>query len=77
MVALAQDCRVPKYPFLCAPVGFDEHVAHRLAELVDGAPRYAVLPLDVFRWARAQGEPITAQEALERYELEEPGELAA
>lgn len=71
MVALASDCRVPKYPFRSAPVGFDEPIAHRLAELAPGGPKYAVLPLAVFDWARAQGEPMSVERALRDYKPEE------
>ena len=66
-VVLAEDVRQTKYHY-CGADGFDgytlEH-AERLAAPVPGQRQsYAVLPVDVHRWARAQGKPIGVKAAI-------------
>jgi hypothetical protein len=72
-VVCAEDVRQPKYLF-CGAESFDgyplEH-AERLAAPVPGQEnRYAVVPLEVHRWARAQGEPLSPKAAMAGYEKE-------
>jgi hypothetical protein len=72
-VVYAEDVRQPKYLF-CGAESFDgyplEH-AERLAAPVPGQEsRYAVLPLDVHRWARSKGEPMSPKAALAGFEKE-------
>jgi hypothetical protein len=72
-VVYAEDVRQPKYLF-CGAESFDgyplEH-AERLAAPVPGQQsRYAVLPLDVHRWARSKGEPMSPKAALAGFEKE-------
>ena len=72
-VVYADDVRQPKYLY-CGAESFDgyplEH-AERLAAPVPGQQnRYAVVPLEVHRWARAQGEPLSPKTAIAAYEKE-------
>ena len=72
-VVLLEDVRQVKYLY-CGAESFDgyplEH-AERLAAPVPGQPQsYTVLPLEVHRWARAQGEPLSAKAAMSGYEKE-------
>ena len=61
------DARILKYPAAADPFGFTPEHAVSLAEPVPNQRPYAVIPVDVFRWARAQGRPMTAREALRDY----------
>ena len=66
-VVFADDVRQTKYLY-CGAESFDgyplEH-AERLAAPVPGQEsRYTVLPIEVHRWARAQGEPMSAKAAI-------------
>ena len=71
-VVREDDCRIPKYLFSEAADGFGKEHAVELAYHVKGQrARYAVVPLAVHRWARNQGRPLTAQEAVNQYEPEE------
>jgi hypothetical protein len=72
-VVYAEDVRQPKYLY-CGAESFDgyplEH-AERLAAPVPGQEaRYAVLPIDVHRWARGKGEPMTPKTAIAAFEKE-------
>ena len=70
-VVKTDDARQGKYLW-CAYEGVTLEHAERLAAPVPGQEqRYTVIPVDVHRWARAQGEPITAQKATAAYEPEE------
>jgi len=73
-VVFVDDVRQPKYLY-CGSESFDgyplEH-AERLAAPVPGQEqRYTVIALDVHRWARGQGEPMTAKAAIAAYKAEE------
>lgn len=69
------DARRGKYLW-CAYEGITLEHAERLAAPVPGqAERYTVIPVDVHRWAREQGEPLTAKAAMQGYE--EASDVAA
>jgi hypothetical protein len=73
-VARIDDVRQSKYLY-CDNEGFEgyalEH-AERLAAPVPGqAVKYTVVPLEVHRWARSTGTPLTVSEAVKGYEEEQ------
>lgn len=70
-VVREDDIRQPKYLYAEAAEGFDKAHAEELALYVKGqTARYTVVPLEVHRWARAKGEPISPQAALAAYRSE-------
>ncbi len=70
-VVLREDCRRGKYLWAEHAEGFDRAHAEQLAEPVHGQrDRYTVVPLEVHRWARAKGEPMSADKALSHYRAE-------
>jgi hypothetical protein len=72
-VVREDDVRIPKYLFSEAAEGFDRAHAEELAYHVTGQrTRYAVVPLEVHRWARAKGEPLSPQAALAAFRGENP-----
>ncbi len=65
----ADDCRVPKYLVNGNPAGFERQLADNLAKRAHPEQReYTVVEVEVFVWARAQGEPISAAKAVSSYE---------
>jgi hypothetical protein len=55
-----------------SPGGFERQLAENLAKRAHPNQReYAVVEVEVFVWARAQGEPISAAKAVSSYEPEE------
>ena len=69
VVVEANDCRVPKYLVNGTPAGFEKPLAENLARRAHPDQReYTVVDVDVFVWARAQGEPISAAKAAVSYE---------
>ena len=59
-VVLRTDARIPKYLYSEAADGFTRQHAEDLAAPVDGQEaKYAVVPLEVHRFARKMGEPLT------------------
>ncbi len=74
VVVEADDCRVPKYLVNGRPAGFERQLADSLAERAHPSQRkYTVVAVDVFVWARAQGEPITAARAAAEFVAQEDG----
>jgi hypothetical protein len=72
VVVEANDCRVPKYLVNGSPAGFERQLAENLAKRAHANQReYTVVEVEVFVWARAQGEPISAAMAVSSYEPEE------
>ncbi len=69
-----QDVRILKYGARHDPFGFTPEHAARLAEPVPDQRPYEVVPVAVFKWARAQGRPMTAREALRDFVPEQEGE---
>lgn len=70
-VVLQADCRQGKYLFAEEADGFSLEHAQALASPAGQRETYSVVPLEVHRWARAQGEPISAQKAVNRFAQEE------
>jgi hypothetical protein len=71
-VVSVRDARVPKYlvPANEDADGFTPEQAARLAERVPGQREiYTTVPIEVFRFARAMGEPISPPMAVAAYEL--------
>lgn len=62
-----EDVRILKYPAAADPFGFTPEHAAKLAEPVANQRPYEVVPVAVFRWARAQGRPMSAREAMRDY----------
>lgn len=74
-VVREDDCRIPKYLFSEAADGFGREHAERLAYHVRGqTARYVVVPLEVHRYARQQGQPLTPQAAQAAYDAQKPEE---
>jgi len=70
-VVHTDDARRGKYLW-CAYEGVNYEHAERLAAPVPGQIHaYTVIPVDVHRWARGQGEPMTAKAAIAAYKAEE------
>lgn len=68
-VVRTDDARQGKYLW-CAYEGVTLEHAERLAAPVPGqAQRYSVVPVEVHRFAREMGEPVTAPKAIHCYEL--------
>lgn len=68
VVCEQQDCRRPKYLVNDSPAGFERELAdHLAARAHPGQPEYTVVPVEVFTWARAAGEPMSAQRAVELF----------
>lgn len=75
VVVEANDCRVPKYLVNGQAAGFEKALALTLAARAHpGQTEYTVVEVDVFRWARALGEPISAQKALQDFVPKGEGE---
>lgn len=75
VVVEAADCRVPKYLIGGKPAGFEKPLALTLAARAHpGQPEYTVVEVDVFRWARALGEPVSAQRAVTEFVPQGEGE---
>lgn len=69
VVCEESDCRRPKYLINDMPAGFERELAERLAARAHpNQPTYAVVPAEVFTWARAGGEPLTADDAVKRFD---------
>lgn len=72
VVVEVNDCRVPKYLVNGSPGGFERQLAENLAKRAHPDQReYTVVEVDVFAWARAQGEPITVDAAVRNYRLQQ------
>lgn len=69
-----EDVRILKYGAGQDPFGFTPEHAARLAEPVPNQRPYDVVPVAVFKWARAQGRPMTVREALRDFVPEQEGE---
>jgi hypothetical protein len=70
-VVRTDDARQGKYLW-CEYEGITLDHAERLAAPVPGQEvRYSVVPVEVHRWARSTGTPLTASEALEGFAQEE------
>lgn len=68
VVVEADDCRVPKYLVNGSPAGFERQLAESLAQRAHPDQReYTVVEVEVFAWARAQGEPVSAAKANARF----------
>ena len=63
-----EDVRILKYPAACNPFGFTPEHAAKLAEPVPNQRAYDVIPVAVFKFARAQGRPMTTREAMREYD---------
>lgn len=71
-VVLQDDCRQGKYLWAGEHAdGFSLEHAQALAAPAGQREKYAVVPLEVHRWARSQGKPISAQRAVNAYPGEE------
>lgn len=68
------DVRILKYGAQHDPFGFTPEHAARLAEPVPDQRPYEVVPVAVFKWARAQGRPMTVREALRDFVPEQEGD---
>lgn len=69
-----EDVRILKYAAQHDPFGFTPEHAARLAEPVPDQRPYEVVPVAVFKWARAQGRPMTVREALRDFVPEQEGD---
>lgn len=68
VVCEEQDCRRPKYLVNGQPAGFEREQAERLAMRANvNQVAYAIVPVEVFAWARAAGEPMSAQRAVDLF----------
>lgn len=62
------DCRRPKYLVNGVPAGFEREQAERLAmRATVKQVAYDIVPVEVFAWARAGGQPISSQEAVKQF----------
>jgi hypothetical protein len=68
VVVEAADCRVPKYLVNGNPAGFERELADSLAKRAHPDQReYTVVDVEVFAWARALGEPVSAARAVAEF----------
>lgn len=68
VVCEQDDCRRPKYLINGVPAGFEREQAERLAmRATPSQIAYDLIPVEVFTWARAAGEPMSAQRAVELF----------
>lgn len=67
VIVESADVRILKYPAASDPFGFTPDHAARLAMPVPDQRPYDVIPVEVFKFARAQGRPMSTKEALREF----------
>lgn len=68
VVCEQDDCRRPKYLVNGVPAGFEREQAERLAmRATPNQVAYDIVPVEVFTWARAAGEPMSSTQAIKQF----------